>query len=128
MKRVIIALVAIFMLISSGVSFSTAESKKFETLSAEKFAEALKDEKIQIVDVRSDEEFKEGHIEKAINIDVKQSDVKQKFAKLDKKRVIAIYCRSGARSKVVSQKLSEKGFKVIMLDKGLLSWKGKLVK
>lgn len=101
-------------------------AKDFESVGADEFAREIAKEGVQLVDVRTASEYAEGHIPNAINIDVNSSDFAEKMAKLDKSRTVAIYCRSGRRSKNAADKAVKMGFKVIELDGGVLSWKGKL--
>ena len=62
-----------------------------------------------IVDVRSPEEYKEGHIKSAINIPV---DTINENVKLDKSKKILVYCRSGVRSNKAYETLTALGFDV----------------
>jgi rhodanese-related sulfurtransferase len=61
-------------------------------------------------------------------MDVRGADFNAKTALLDKARPVAVYCRSGARSKTAARKLSEAGFQVIDLDKGFANWNGEVKK
>ena len=72
---------------------------KFETLDNEGFAEVLKDTTVQLVDVRTPEEFAEGHIPDALNINVMYEDfINLAISSLDRKRTVAVYSRCGRRS------------------------------
>jgi len=51
-----------------------------------------------IIDVRTPEEFSQGRIEKATNIDFYQNDFEEKISSLDRSGVYLIYCRTGGRS------------------------------
>ena len=62
-----------------------------------------------IVDVRSPEEYKEGHIKSAINIPV---DTINENVKLDKSKKILVYCRSGVRRNKAYETLTALGFDV----------------
>ena len=101
-------------------------AKAFESVDAAEFAREIAKEGVQIVDVRTAAEYAEGHIPNAVNIDVYSSDFADKIAKLDKDRTVAIYCRSGRRSKSAAEQAVKRGFKVVELDGGVLSWRGKL--
>lgn len=101
-------------------------AKGFESVGADEFAREIAKEGVQIVDVRTASEYAEGHIPNAVNIDVYSPDFAEKIAKLDKERTVAIYCRSGRRSKSAAEQAVKQGFKVVELDGGVLSWKGKL--
>ena len=94
------------------------------SLSVDKFNEIISAGNVQIVDVRTPQEYGEGHISGAVNIDVMNSGFEQNVDKsLDKNIPVAIYCRSGNRSKTAMNILLKKGFKVFELDKGFNAWK-----
>ena len=77
----------------------SAQTEGFKSLSVEEYAKAIEDTTIVRLDVRTAEEYADGHIGKALNIDVLKSDFEQKaVATLPKDRIIAINCRSGKRS------------------------------
>ncbi len=80
----------------------------------------MKKEKALLIDVRSQQEFKEGHLNKAINIPFYElSDNITKIAK-DKNYCIIVYCQSGIRSaKAVEELKKMKYDNVYELDGGL---------
>jgi len=76
-----------------------------------------------IIDVRTPEEFSEGYIENAININFYDDNFINQFANYNKEEPIFVYCRSGGRSGKASKKLLELGFKnVYDLKGGYLNW------
>lgn len=95
-----------------------------KSVTTKEFEEIITKRKIQLLDVRTPEEFESGHIRNAINIDVKEPSFETKILILKKRIPVAVYCRSGMRSKAASQILLQKGFTVIELDKGILDWMG----
>ena len=104
----------------------SAPTEGFKSLSVEEYAKAIEDTTIVRLDVRTAEEYADGHIEKAINIDVLKSDFEQKaVATLPKDRIIAINCRSGKRSKNAARILVKNGYEVIELDSGFNGWTSK---
>ena len=106
-----------------------AESRRFVSVDEAEFAKAIESEGVQIVDARTAGEFASGHIVGAINIDINSEKFDTEVTKLDKKRPVAVYCRSGRRSKIAAERIAELGFKQITeLDGGILSWSGKVVK
>ena len=106
-----------------------AESKHFVSVDEAEFAKAMEVEGVQIVDARTAGEYASGHIVGAINIDINSEKFDSEVAKLDRKRPVAVYCRSGRRSKIAAERIAELGFKQITeLDGGILSWSGKVVK
>ena len=76
------------------------------------------------MDVRTLAEHMEGHIPGSININVKDETGFPVAVDelLDKNREVAVYCRSGRRSRTAADILVKKGFKVYNLDKGILNW------
>ena len=106
-----------------------AESRGFISVGEAEFAKAIEVEGVQIVDARTASEYASGHIVGAINIDVNGAEFDAEVAKLDKERPVAVYCRSGRRSKIAAERISALGFRHITeLDGGILSWSGKVVK
>ena len=99
-------------------------AQKFTTLSPDSFEESIKDADIQLVDVRTAEEYAEQHIPGAVNIDVYADDfVNQCLDRLDKERPVAVYCRTGRRSASAAEQLRKAGFKkVLNLEGGIVGW------
>ena len=97
----------------------------FEKLSAEDFKSRLESfDDIQLVDVRRPEEYAEGYLKNARNINFYDGDfIDQMIEDLDKSEPVYLYCRSGGRSGKAATKLSEEGFKVYDLQGGILDWK-----
>ena len=116
----------IFMIISAvlcNLLGCTAQQQKFESLDAEAFDKAISDTSVVRLDVRSIDEYASGHIAKAINIDVMKDDFTTKATSLlPKDKTIALYCRSGRRSKKAAGILVENGYKVIELNSGISGW------
>ena len=82
-----------------------------------------KDYPKQRLDVRTMAEYSEGHIPGTININVlDDSFAAMADSTLQKDKPVALYCRSGKRSKKAAVILSEKGYKVYELDKGFNAW------
>lgn len=78
---------------------------------------------VQLVDVRTPQEFANGHLENAKNVNFNDAEFKQKIALLDKSKPIAVYCGVGGRSGRASKILVELGFKDITdLAGGITGW------
>lgn len=100
-----------------------AQPNKYSTVEVDEFSELIADTSVVRLDVRTSEEYAEGHIEGAINIDVMGSDFEDKaVAALPKDRTIAVYCRSGRRSKSAAGILADKGYHVVELNTGYMGW------
>lgn len=123
MKKMITCLLAAFGLTTGCCS------QNYENADSEGFAELITKPDVVLLDVRTADEFKEGHIENALNIDVKQDDFMEKAKALPKDKTIAVYCRSGKRSANAADKLASEGYKVVNLLGGIIAWKdgGRLV-
>ena len=116
----------IFMIISAvlcNLLGCTAQQQNFESLDVEAFEKVISDTSVVRLDVRSIDEYASGHIAKAINIDVMKDDFTTKATSLlPKDKTIALYCRSGRRSKKAAGILVENGYKVIVLNSGISGW------
>ena len=83
---------------------------------------------IIILDVRTEGEYEDGHIEGAICIPNETIDEKVTDKLPDKEQTILVYCRSGNRSKQAAQKLADLGYTDIREFGGITSWKYEVVK
>jgi phage shock protein E len=76
-----------------------------------------------ILDVRTPEEFAAGHLPGAININVEASDFDTKVAGLDESAETLVYCRTGNRSGIATDKMVELGFTDMSdLQGGIEAW------
>ncbi|MDA9128197.1 rhodanese-like domain-containing protein [Flavobacteriaceae bacterium] len=120
MKKLLI----IMSFFSSFYTTSAQSSDAISVLNKNQFAEAIQGKKVVLVDVRTPEEYSEGFIEGAINIDYfnQQSFIKQ-ISALDKKEPVYLYCRSGNRSMKAARQLVSLGFEnVYDLAGGYMAW------
>ena len=81
-----------------------------------------------LLDVRTMEEYKEGHIKNAICIPNERIDDTVIDTLTDKDQLIFVYCRSGRRSKEAAQKLVNMGYTKIYDIGGIIDWKGEIEK
>ena len=100
-----------------------AQNAAFKSVDVTEFEKIIADNNIVRLDVRTPEEYAEGHIDGAINIDVKQTDFeKRAMALLPTGKTVALYCRSGRRSKKAAQVLAARGFDIVELESGIIGW------
>lgn len=92
------------------------------------FQELLSDTLVVLLDVRTIAEYEAGHIEGARNLDVRNTEFDRRIQFLRPGRPLAVYCKSGVRSRIAAKKLVQKGFKVYNLDRGYLTWPYKIEK
>lgn len=110
------------------LSCNTVTQGVNEKLPAAAFNEALKEksETAQLIDVRTPEEFNQGHLEEAVNIDFKDEQFKTKISALDRKKPLFVYCLGGGRSEAAVEQLKKIGFTQIYdLKGGIMAWKNK---
>lgn len=75
-----------------------------------------------ILDVRTQEEYEEGHIEGAILIPDTEIATKAEELLTDKNATLLVYCRSGRRSALASQSLNDLGYTSVYDFGGILDW------
>ncbi len=73
-----------------------------------------------LVDVRTPEEFSEGHIPGAVNIPV--DELTQRVGELENQGELYLVCRSGGRSARAAGELSDLGFRTVNVEGGTLAW------
>ncbi|GEP45403.1 rhodanese-like domain-containing protein [Brevifollis gellanilyticus] len=96
---------------------------KVAHVEADEAAKLIADGKVTVVDVRTAEEFKEGHIKGAKNIDVTENDFAQKLGELDKSKPVLVHCQAGGRSTRSLLSFEKLGFtQVYHLDGGFNGW------
>lgn len=120
----IIAIIAISCakIFSKGASNAKALTA-FANVGVDEFQTYIANPVVQLLDVRTRDEFDEGHIAGATLVDVNDSTfVQQAMAVLDKQRPVAVYCRSGRRSARAANLLAEQGCRVTNLAGGILAW------
>jgi thioredoxin len=105
------------------VSSCSMNGQKYKTLSVADFSKKLQEPNVQIIDVRTPEEYAQKHLKDAVNINFNGDDFVDLVAKLDKSKPILVYCLSGGRSAKAAALISKKGATdVYNLDGGLLAW------
>ena len=108
--------------VSAGPTASAAPTSGAE-LGAAEFAAALKRPGTTIVDVRTPQEYAQGHLPGAVNVDVSSPDFAAQIATLDPNAPYAVYCRSGNRSGVAVATMAEQGFtEAYHLGGGIGAW------
>ena len=117
MKKIVTCLFAIMGLTSCG-------RQNYESVDVAEFAQLIASPDVMLLDVRSPEEYAEGHISGAVNIDQSQTDFVQIVqSKIPTLMTIAVYCRSGRRSASAAARLAAVGYKVVNLKGGIMAWK-----
>lgn len=76
-----------------------------------------------IIDVRTEAEFKAGHIWRSVNMDASDPNFGPRIASFGRDQEYAVYCQTGNISFMVAEQMKKLGFKRIYhLQRGLLHW------
>lgn len=125
MKNVLLFGILILAMAFQSCNETKANSGKIEMVTPQQVYEAVySGDNPQLVDVRTDEEYKVSHLKDALNFCVTDENFKEQVANLDKNKPVYVYCRSGKRSAKAANILIEMGFtKVYDLQGGHNNWK-----
>lgn len=100
-----------------------------ELASSQRFERLMKKPNTVVLDVRTPEEYKEGHLPNAVLLDFNGGVFDAEYAKLDRSKNYLVYCKSGRRSDKAAGKMKGAGFgNVIQLKGGIQAWQGQLEK
>lgn len=114
----------LLLLLQACVSTSPAGNRQ---LRSHAFERKLRNDSVELLDVRTPEEYKAGHLPNARLIDFNAGALPQALPTLDSTKTYLIYCRSAKRSDKAATQMKAAGFtKVYQLRGGILSWKGQL--
>ena len=126
MKRLFALLLGVLFLTGCGTA---ASSSSYERISQEEAAEIMaSQEDYLILDVRTPEEFAQGHIPGAVNIPNEDIGTEPIEALPRKDQTLLVYCRSGNRSRQASQKLADQGYTKVLEFGGINTWPGEIVR
>lgn len=106
MKKLLVLLILPLILCSCGNNEKVATAKKINCEQKNK----LLTEDAVLIDVRTSEEYEEGHLDEAINISVETIGLTIEEKVKDKDTKIVVYCRSGNRSATAAESLINKGY------------------
>ncbi len=108
---------------SATISTKKVIANPIEVLSAVDFKQRIEADDVQLVDIKTQGEFIQGHIEGALNFDYYKRTFISQMSTLDKTKPVYIYCRSGNRTGSASKKLKKAGFtKIYDLKGGTNHW------
>ena len=117
MKKIITSLLAL-------LGLAACSPQAYDNAEPNAFAARLTESDIVLLDVRTADEYNEGHIANALNIDVKEEGfVENVKSTIPTDKTVAVYCRSGRRSSNAAEMLVKEGYKVVNLVGGIMAWK-----
>jgi len=126
---ILITIISLFLLCSCAETCSSSETEigkftdgyyQITQIKAKELMDS--EENYVILDVRTEEEYKEQHIKNAILIPHTEIEQRAEKELTDKNQLIFVYCRSGNRSKTASKILAQLGYTNVMEFGGINSW------
>ena len=123
MKKLVFLLLAVMLLTACGQDKENDQGAVYVNITAEEAKEIMDSEEGYIIlDVRTQEEYDEGHIPGAIVIPHEEIADKAEEVLTNKDQLILVYCRSGRRSKIAAEALVELGYTNIKEFGGIIDW------
>ena len=121
-------LIILVLLLLSGCATPAQDVPAYRQVGMEEAVAMMETEdNYVILDVRTSEEFRDGHIPGAVNIANEIIGTEEIPELPDKDQLILVYCRSGNRSKQASQKLAAQGYTNVVEFGGIHDWTGEVV-
>ena len=123
MKKLVFLLLAVMMLTACGQAKENDQGVVYVNITAEEAKQIMDSEEGYIIlDVRTQEEYDQGHIPGAIVISHEKIEARAEEVLTDKDQLILVYCRSGRRSKIAAETLVELGYTNIKEFGGIIDW------
>ena len=123
MEKWIIGMLVMLLFAGCSQAKGNPQEASFVNITAEKAKQLMDTEENYIIlDVRTQEEYDQGHIPGAILIPDNRIDADAEKVLTDKNQLILVYCRSGRRSKLAAEHLVQLGYTNIKEFGGILDW------
>lgn len=123
MKKLIFLLLAVMCMVACGQTDENRQEAAYMNITAEEAKSIMDSEEgYVILDVRTQEEYDQGHIPGAILIPDYEISAKAETVLTDKNQLILVYCRSGRRSKLAAEALVKLGYTNIKEFGGIIDW------
>ena len=123
MKKLVFLLLAVMMLTACGQDKENDQGAVYVNITAEVAKQIMDSQEGYIIlDVRTREEYDQGHIPGAILIPNTEIEARAEEVLTDKDQLILVYCRSGRRSTLAAEALVELGYTNIKEFGGIIDW------
>ena len=124
-KNFILSMISFLWVMHSSCQNASTKDSNIKKLSANEFENTMAlDSNLQLIDVRTPEEFNQGFIKNAKNVNWNGGDFETEVTKLDKSKAVFVYCLAGGRSGEAANKLKDLGFTTIYdLKGGMNAWR-----
>lgn len=114
-------------LLLTGCTGKNQDALGYRQISMEEAAKLMEQETdYLLLDVRTAEEFQQGHIPEAMNLPNEDIGTQQLTQLPQKDQLLLVYCRSGNRSKQAAKKLVNLGYTNVVEIGGIMDWTGDL--
>lgn len=135
MKKIMIAaaVLMILVLLITGCSNNKEEGNmnvktQYVKISPAEAKEIMDSEESIILDVRTKDEYDQGHIDGSVLLPVDEISARAEEVLKEKKAKILVYCRSGNRSAIAAKTLIEMGYENVLDFGGIIDWPYEIVK
>ena len=106
------------------ITACSLNGQQANAINPDAFLKAMSAGEIQVLDVRTADEYKSGHINNSLQANwLDKNEFNDRTSHLDKNKTVYIYCLSGGRSGAAAEVLRTKGYNVINLEGGINAWK-----
>jgi rhodanese-related sulfurtransferase len=114
------SLTLLYLTLTTTIAFAADQVQHVDANSATKLIDKGG---VTIIDVRTKDEYSEGHLKEAVNIDILEPNFEERLGKLDKTKPVLIHCQAGGRSTRSLKTFEKLGFsQIIHLDGGYGGW------
>ena len=104
-------------------TFQMALAYSFDSVDTATAEKMIKEGSVVLLDVRTPQEFAEGHLNLALNKDYQSPHFAEEVNLLDKGKTYLLYCRSGRRSALAAEQMQNLGFqKIYNMQGGIVKW------
>lgn len=112
-----------FLIVACLFPMLATAAEPVKNVTSDEAAKLVAENKVTVLDVRTPEEFEEGHIKGAKNVDIMDKGFEKKLATVDKSKPVLVHCQAGGRSKRSLPKLEQAGFgQIYHLEEGFAGW------
>ena len=116
--------IKLLALLLCNICMLSCKAQAYKSLTAAEFDKGIQQKNIQLLDVRTADEYKAGHIKNAYTANFNDpADFERRISYLDTSQPIYVYCLSGARSAAAANILAKKGYTVLALQGGINAWR-----
>lgn len=125
MRRTLLGVLSALALLPTACGGSAAVAEGVVLVAPDRAAEVAEEPGVVVLDVRTPEEYGEGHLGGALNLDFYAAGFGERLGELDRDATYVLYCRSGNRSATTAEMMRDLGFaSVYEVDGGILAWLG----